>query len=755
MKKITGLFHRKKLYFQIFGSLCLISMTILVIFSVYTNLVITGEQNQSLARVRALRLQEKMENLEQSMQLLSDSLEQTMWTADFITALINPEDADDGVSQRIVKNLVSQEASNPMIEEIFLVSSLSGKIYHSDNYYMPWEYSNEAKVYENYIENYHPEEHPSNERGNWTVTLWNQKIYLVVDMKTPYYVGSGFLRLEADSLKEMLTARLENCSMYIYDERKIPILGTEVFYGEYPEKIGRVIQADNLPSFALRRSTASAYEIQGKKLPWILVMIPEQTGDHVWIQRLVIILPVFLLLIVFCVFLSWLISRRVYAPIQRIWRAAMKGEDIRTDYSETELFLQQLQTGEKNRERMDNFLKVMSRDILEQIIRKYMLGETTDETYIRTALEEIGAGDLLHGKYVVISGGYRYKNPDQRQVFENTLWNRSFISLVWQMNLEQVTLCPVAFNNTNFVIVCCFAKEVSLSYIHRTVSEIEERIAHTVQNEPFQVLMKASRVSLDIVEIRTLWLDVREKVMYQQYMEGESQKETDREEAINRRYLSESLKQIWKFAGDGNVEEAFEKWDICLKQMVTEDSSVQRKWQELFQDELFDSLLELHLPIEEIQRIEKECGIEEQASGTGSESFFENCKDFGKSVIQLVSVENRKKKYYYVNQAKSYIAEHYAECDLSLTEISAAAGISASYLSALFVEVMGKNFVSFLNEYRVEMAKRLLAVCSLSAMEIGFRCGFQSNQTFYRVFKKYAEMTPNQYREKKKGENVE
>ena len=175
MKKITGLFHRKKLYFQIFGSLCLMSMTILVIFSVYTNLVITGEQNQSLARVRALRLQEKMENLEQSMQLLSDSLEQTMWTADFITALINPEDADDGVSQRIVKNLVSQEALNPMIEEIFLVSSLSGKIYHSDNYYMPWEYSNEAKVYENYIENYHPEEHPSNERGNWTVTLWNRK----------------------------------------------------------------------------------------------------------------------------------------------------------------------------------------------------------------------------------------------------------------------------------------------------------------------------------------------------------------------------------------------------------------------------------------------------------------------------------------------------------------------------------------------------------------------------------------------------
>lgn len=64
MKKITGLFHRKKLYFQIFGSLCLVSMTILIIFSVYTNLVITGEQNQSLARVRALRLQEKMENLE-------------------------------------------------------------------------------------------------------------------------------------------------------------------------------------------------------------------------------------------------------------------------------------------------------------------------------------------------------------------------------------------------------------------------------------------------------------------------------------------------------------------------------------------------------------------------------------------------------------------------------------------------------------------------------------------------------------------
>jgi AraC-like DNA-binding protein len=108
------------------------------------------------------------------------------------------------------------------------------------------------------------------------------------------------------------------------------------------------------------------------------------------------------------------------------------------------------------------------------------------------------------------------------------------------------------------------------------------------------------------------------------------------------------------------------------------------------------------------------------------------------------------RQYQYIQHAKEFIAENYAKSTLSLNEVGATVGLSASYLSGLFKEMQSVNFSTYLANYRVERSKLLLTSTDLSVNRISHACGFNSSQNYYRVFKKYVGMTPGQYRSEQK-----
>ena len=92
-----------------------------------------------------------------------------------------------------------------------------------------------------------------------------------------------------------------------------------------------------------------------------------------------------------------------------------------------------------------------------------------------------------------------------------------------------------------------------------------------------------------------------------------------------------------------------------------------------------------------------------------------------------------------------YIEQHYAE-DISLNILEERLKLSSSYLSYIFKQVAGENFVDYLNRYRLGKAKELLRTTNESASAISLRCGFATPNNFSRVFKKYEGVTPGKYR---------
>ncbi|GGG54562.1 helix-turn-helix transcriptional regulator [Paenibacillus radicis (ex Gao et al. 2016)] len=94
-----------------------------------------------------------------------------------------------------------------------------------------------------------------------------------------------------------------------------------------------------------------------------------------------------------------------------------------------------------------------------------------------------------------------------------------------------------------------------------------------------------------------------------------------------------------------------------------------------------------------------------------------------------------------------YIEQHY-ESDITLTSAADVSGYSVHYFSRFFKEATDKNFVDYVNEFRITEAMQQLKDGDASVTDIAFKVGFNSIETFNRVFKKLNGCTPTVYRSK-------
>jgi AraC-like DNA-binding protein len=85
--------------------------------------------------------------------------------------------------------------------------------------------------------------------------------------------------------------------------------------------------------------------------------------------------------------------------------------------------------------------------------------------------------------------------------------------------------------------------------------------------------------------------------------------------------------------------------------------------------------------------------------------------------------------------------------NVKLNDIAKVLHISSHKLSQLLNDNLGKNFALFINEYRVNEAKRLLQENNQFTLEsIGYEAGFSSKSTFYATFKKLIGKTPAEFK---------
>lgn len=99
-----------------------------------------------------------------------------------------------------------------------------------------------------------------------------------------------------------------------------------------------------------------------------------------------------------------------------------------------------------------------------------------------------------------------------------------------------------------------------------------------------------------------------------------------------------------------------------------------------------------------------------------------------------------------VTDAQNIVRTSYMEPDLSLDSVCSVLGVSNSYFSSVFKKETGKTFVTYLTDYRMEIAANLILETNEKSYRIAEQVGYLDANYFSYVFKKTFGMSPSKYK---------
>jgi len=123
------------------------------------------------------------------------------------------------------------------------------------------------------------------------------------------------------------------------------------------------------------------------------------------------------------------------------------------------------------------------------------------------------------------------------------------------------------------------------------------------------------------------------------------------------------------------------------------------------------------------------------------------CDQLTQSAPSPNTQHNKQKEYVEkFNAVFDYIERNYAE-NITLEDVAASIGFSKFHFSRLFRTYTDTSFYDYLCLRRLKAAETLLLTPDLPITEVALQSGFSSISTFNRVFKKYKECTPSEFKE--------
>jgi YesN/AraC family two-component response regulator len=122
-------------------------------------------------------------------------------------------------------------------------------------------------------------------------------------------------------------------------------------------------------------------------------------------------------------------------------------------------------------------------------------------------------------------------------------------------------------------------------------------------------------------------------------------------------------------------------------------------------------------------------------------SGLQDCGEIDEALYDKVSNTKR-----IIDIARSHIIENLSSPDLDLHSVAEIVHLSPNYLSRLFKNTTGELFSDFVTRQRIEIAMGALQKTNRKISQISMESGFSDTKYFFKVFKKYTGLTPNEYR---------
>ncbi len=93
----------------------------------------------------------------------------------------------------------------------------------------------------------------------------------------------------------------------------------------------------------------------------------------------------------------------------------------------------------------------------------------------------------------------------------------------------------------------------------------------------------------------------------------------------------------------------------------------------------------------------------------------------------------------------NYIRDNYSR-NITLSDAANLVGVTPEYLSKLFYQKINVNFVVFLRNFRISIAKRMILSGKYRIQEVAEQVGFKDPKYFNKVFKSVCGISPSEYK---------
>jgi len=128
------------------------------------------------------------------------------------------------------------------------------------------------------------------------------------------------------------------------------------------------------------------------------------------------------------------------------------------------------------------------------------------------------------------------------------------------------------------------------------------------------------------------------------------------------------------------------------------------------------------------------------------EAAVEFIMEISEIIFEQMDMKNEAHNKTLISGVNSYIETHLDE-KLSTSEIAKALNYNRSYLSRRYKELTGNKLIEQIWNTRIAKAKEMLKQEEVKISDIYSELGFDSSQYFIRIFRKYTNLSPQEYRD--------
>lgn len=203
--------------------------------------------------------------------------------------------------------------------------------------------------------------------------------------------------------------------------------------------------------------------------------------------------------------------------------------------------------------------------------------------------------------------------------------------------------------------------------------------------------------------------------------------------------FKEVLKAVDLYNFEG-IQKAVELWLMEIERCKSPHIRTVRK-------EIHELLFQIGASLSEVGAIQKDSGLVEQAYHMiQGQSYLEEMKETLRRFLKEIedhygNVGDCRRE---IVQARKYVELHYQE-NIRLLDVANYVNMNVDYFSHLFKKETGTSFTDYLNQYRIDKAKKLLLSGKYKVYETAFAVGFQDENYFIKRFKKQTGFTPMEF----------